>query len=622
MNSRGVEEKVNGKDFVLIALSFLALAALVFALPSASLTGPSHTNSATPALTISATDDANAENTPSTMQFSCDGTAYTLMEAFSTATSFDITGCITGDGSKTIDVNVLFSDGNSAVGAATIIYDSTKPTISPVGTPTAWQNANFDMLFALSDNLSGIASKACTSPTISPCTISDANILAISTDGNNAITYTATDNAGNVSDTAIVYALLDKTAPVLSGIPANITQTATGSSGATVTYTNPTATDPVSGSGAVNCTPVSGSTFALGTTTVNCTATDNAGNTATGTFNITVQDTAPPSVTITSPTPAYSTSSTTVNFQYLGYDNESGIKKYYTRLDSEGWVDKGTGTTADYSSLSNGSHTLSVKAIDNADNSSIEYSASFNVSSSVSDNPANQTGKDLTSPVLQWVSPANNSTVKGIVKVKIKATDNDGVKRVLFYQDGTKLDYNIQREGIGNYFIEWKTTGLNDGNHKIRATVYDLSDNTATGEIMLNVSNANTPNTNADANNDSNLQNTNSGSNNLTARAALAAGEKTGNAQKEPPLASNTMIAVIAAAVIALLVIAAFILKRKDSGGNWGNESGLDKMPKIEFGKSRGSQAPSRKFRKPEKAEKPTRLHSGMKYGKGLDVWD
>ena len=48
----------------------------------------------------------------------------------------------------------------------------------------------------------------------------------------------------------------------------------------------------------VTCTPASGSTFPLGATTVSCSATDKAGNTATGTFAVTVQDKTPPVVTV------------------------------------------------------------------------------------------------------------------------------------------------------------------------------------------------------------------------------------------------------------------------------------------------------------------------------------
>ena len=63
----------------------------------------------------------------------------------------------------------------------------------------------------------------------------------------------------------------------LAGVPANSTVDATSPQGATVTYSAPTATDESgdTSSASVNCTPVSGSTFAIGTTTVTCTATDS-----------------------------------------------------------------------------------------------------------------------------------------------------------------------------------------------------------------------------------------------------------------------------------------------------------------------------------------------------------
>jgi hypothetical protein len=39
------------------------------------------------------------------------------------------------------------------------------------------------------------------------------------------------------------------------------------------------------------CVPASGSSFALGTTLVTCSATDGAGNTASASFSVTLQDT-------------------------------------------------------------------------------------------------------------------------------------------------------------------------------------------------------------------------------------------------------------------------------------------------------------------------------------------
>jgi hypothetical protein len=77
----------------------------------------------------------------------------------------------------------------------------------------------------------------------------------------------------------------------LSGTPTDITTNATSSSGATVTYTLPTAVDEDSPATAtVGCQPPSGSTFAVGTTTVTCSATDSddSPSTVTQTFMVTV----------------------------------------------------------------------------------------------------------------------------------------------------------------------------------------------------------------------------------------------------------------------------------------------------------------------------------------------
>ena len=85
------------------------------------------------------------------------------------------------------------------------------------------------------------------------------------------------------------------TAPTLT-LPGNLTAEATGPNGAAVSYTA-TASDAEDGALAADCSPASGSTFPLGTTTVNCSATDSAGASDTGSFTVTVVDTTPPSIT-------------------------------------------------------------------------------------------------------------------------------------------------------------------------------------------------------------------------------------------------------------------------------------------------------------------------------------
>lgn len=94
------------------------------------------------------------------------------------------------------------------------------------------------------------------------------------------------------------------TVPPVINVPADITAEATSPAGATVSFAA-TAEDAVDGPVPVVAVPKSGSTFPLGTTIVGLSASDAAGNTATGSFKVTVRDTTPP--TIASVTPSQAT---------------------------------------------------------------------------------------------------------------------------------------------------------------------------------------------------------------------------------------------------------------------------------------------------------------------------
>src|SRR5205823_2131017 len=112
------------------------------------------------------------------------------------------------------------------------------------------------------------------------------------------VTCTATDAHNNSATGTFTVTVQDTTPPALGALPANITTEATGPGGAKVTYTPPTATDTVDPSPAVTCAPASGSSFPPGDTAVSCTAKDASGNTTSGSFKVTVQDTTPPKVTV------------------------------------------------------------------------------------------------------------------------------------------------------------------------------------------------------------------------------------------------------------------------------------------------------------------------------------
>jgi hypothetical protein len=116
--------------------------------------------------------------------------------------------------------------------------------------------------------------------------------------GSHPITLTVDDGRGGRSSNEVTVVVRDATAPLLSGVPTDMTLEATGPAGAIASWTAPTATDAVDGAVAVICAPASGSTFPLGTTPVDCSATDAHGNTGSNTFSVIVHDTAPPLLTV------------------------------------------------------------------------------------------------------------------------------------------------------------------------------------------------------------------------------------------------------------------------------------------------------------------------------------
>ncbi|XP_072048991.1 uncharacterized protein [Amphiura filiformis] len=106
--------------------------------------------------------------------------------------------------------------------------------------------------------------------------------------GGSMVTYTAVDPYGNQATASMVVTVMDLEAPVVSNIPANIEQnTEPGSNAATVSWAEPTTSDN-SGSVTLTSSHKPGDSFPIGDTTVTYTATDDFGNTDTGSFIVTV----------------------------------------------------------------------------------------------------------------------------------------------------------------------------------------------------------------------------------------------------------------------------------------------------------------------------------------------
>lgn len=191
-------------------------------------------------------------------------------------------------GATTVHCSATDAAGNSAAGSFSItVGDNTPPSFSIVPSFLTFEatgpgGAVVTYLASASDLVDGPISPVC-----APASGSTVPL------GFSFISCHATDAAGNGSSAGVGITVVDTTPPTLS-LPANITAAAANVSGANVSFTA-TATDTVSGSLTPACAPSSGSLFPVGATTVNCSAADGAGNSATGSFSVTV--TAPPAGT-------------------------------------------------------------------------------------------------------------------------------------------------------------------------------------------------------------------------------------------------------------------------------------------------------------------------------------
>jgi hypothetical protein len=196
------------------------------------------------------------------------------------------------------------SDNSASAGITIAVVDSFDPEISVpddiVDVPaTGPSGAAVNFTVTASDNIDPAPVIECTIPD-GP----DGTQVVVSGDtfplGVNPVTCTATDRGGNTASKTFNVTVVDLGAPTISVPQVEITVEATGPSGAAATF-DVTATDDVDPSVDIECkggdgvAVASGQVFPLGTTSITCTATDDAGNSDAGApFNVVVQDTTAP----------------------------------------------------------------------------------------------------------------------------------------------------------------------------------------------------------------------------------------------------------------------------------------------------------------------------------------
>jgi hypothetical protein len=131
--------------------------------------------------------------------------------------------------------------------------------------------------------------------------------------GLHTVACTAADAAGNENGCAFTVDVQDHEAPVVTCPSVTlVVGNAPGEAHATPSFALPPATDNVDAADdiAVSCAPSSGSTFALGTTSVTCSAVDTFGNVGTCSFNVRVEDREAPVLSCSAPLTFFATTET------------------------------------------------------------------------------------------------------------------------------------------------------------------------------------------------------------------------------------------------------------------------------------------------------------------------
>jgi hypothetical protein len=106
------------------------------------------------------------------------------------------------------------------------------------------------------------------------------------------------------------------------------------------------------------------------------------GATSTYELEVEIEDNVPPTLSITSPTNGTVIKSSSVLVTWTGSDADTGIDHYEVKLDDGSWLDVDTDTSHTFNGVSDGSHTVRVKAVDGGDNSRIKL-VNFTVNTSL-----------------------------------------------------------------------------------------------------------------------------------------------------------------------------------------------------------------------------------------------
>jgi len=462
------------------------------AYPTISLTSPQSYTFVRGTTQISATT-TSADN-PSTVQVAVDGsTVPSTVSGSSVSASWDTTKV--SDGTHTITATITDARSETATSSSTVTVDNTPPTtsiLSPApgsfatGTLAASAHASDaygvkSVQFEIDGNPVG---SALTSPdTSGGYTYSSTLSLSGLSSGTHTLTDVATDNAGNTTMSTGVSFTIGYAPPTVS-ITSPLAYTfAHGTVTVTAGVTGGTPPDSVqllvdgkaSGSPQTSGYSFSWSTTGLsdGSHTLSATVTDSQSRTSTSSpISVTVDNT-PPTTYIISPA-AGNYFQTTLPVQAHASD-AYGIKSVQFDIDGApvGSAVTSPTTTGGYtyasslsiSSLTNGPHTLTDVATDNAGNTTKSAPVSFFIG----------TGP----PAVTLTAPLNYSFASKTVTVTATATGGTAPYTGKLLLDGVAT--TVVPTVVGSTLtFQWNSVGTTDGSHTLAVQVTDAALATAT----------------------------------------------------------------------------------------------------------------------------------------------
>jgi hypothetical protein len=121
--------------------------------------------------------------------------------------------------------------------------------------------------------------------------------------------------------------------------------------------------------------------------------------------------------------------------------------------------------TLDTKKLINGTHTLTAHAFDAAGNKGVSSNVTINVD--------NASGKDTEAPSVNIISPVTGQVVSGQIQIAVDASDNVGVSYVDFHINGNLA----ARDRSAPYQFSLNGKFMMKGNHVLTARAYDAAGN-------------------------------------------------------------------------------------------------------------------------------------------------